>query len=172
MGRARPWWLERGVYGVLHGDLVTLWRVGYTGVPIAVVEFLARGLRGRDLASLCERHVESMLEKSPGRRIAGGVGEVVTDPEWAVLYPTLFEHLTQVVWPDGTVRQTSSLSLFADGGMVKCVLKDREAGLCLWAASKSFQELFGVVESLLNDPAAEWRVDRQLPGQKATRVKK
>jgi len=97
---------------------------------------------------------------------------VVTDPEWAVLYPMLFDHLTQTVWPDNTVRQTSSLSLFADGGMVKAVLKDREAGLCLWAASKSFQELFGVIESLLQDPAAEWRHDRQLPGQKATRVKK
>lgn len=169
---SRPWWVDRGFYGVLRDEVVTLWRLSYTGVPIDVVQLYVHGLRGRELITLCERTVEKMLQKSASRRISGGAGEVVTDPEWTVLYPTLFEHLTQTVWGDGTVRQTSSLSLFTDGGVVKCVLKDREAGLCLWAASKTFQELFGVVEALLNDPAAEWRADRQLPGQKATRVKK
>lgn len=172
MSRRRPWWCERGVYGVLRDDLVTLWRNGWTGVPVAVRQFHSGGLTARELLNLCERHAEKMLEKAAGRRIAGGVGEVVTDPEWSVLYPVLFEHLTQVVWPDKSARLTSSLSIFSDGSMVKAVLKDREAGLCLWCASKSFQELFGVIEALLNDPAAEWRVDRLQPGQKATRVKK
>jgi len=168
----RPWWVSRGVYGVLRDGVVTLWRLSWGGIPISVCNFPAGACSGRELLNICERKAEQMLSKQPGRRVAGGVGECVSDPEWSVLYPTLFDHLTQTVWADGSARQTSSLSLFTDGSCVKCVLKDREAGLCLWAASKSFQELFGVLEALLVDPAAEWRVDRQTVGQKATRVKK
>jgi len=172
MSSRRYWWVDRGVYGVLHGELVTLWRISFIGIPYKCVRFHAEGLRRQELLHLCERHAQKMLDKAAGRRVAGGVGEVVTDPEWSVLYPILFDHLTQVVWPDKTARLTSSLSIFSDGSMVKAVLKDREAGLCLWCAAKSFQELFGVIEALLADPAAEWRVDRLQPGQKATRVEK
>jgi len=113
-----------------------------------------------------------LLTKGAQRKIAGGTVEVVTDEEWSTLYPLLFAHLTQPTWEDGSARQVSTLTWFADGGTVKALLKDREGGVCLWGAAKSFTDMPGVLEALLGDPTAEWRVDRQVAGQKATRVKK
>lgn len=168
----RPWWVDRGVYGVLRDGWVTLWKVGYTGRPVGCVRFSQDGHVGRPLLAAVERGAEMLLTKGTARKIAGGSVEVVTDVEWSTLYPLLFAHLTQPTWEDGTARQVSTLTWFADGGVVKALLKDREAGCCLWAASKSFTDLPGVIEALLADPTAEWRVDRQVSGQKATRVKK
>jgi hypothetical protein len=170
--RARPWWLERGVYGVLRSGWVTMWKVGYTGVPCGVVQFDAAGHVGRPLLVTCERYAEMLLEKGSMRKVAGGGAEVLTDPDFAALYPTLFAYMTQSTWPDGSAREVSTLSVFADGGMAKCVLKDRAGGVCLWASCPNLTNLFGVLEALLCDPGAEWRVDRALPGQKASRVKK
>lgn len=170
--RRRPWWVERGVYGTLRDGWVTLWRVGYTGVPFGVVQFPSDGLKGWPLFLLVEREAEKMLTKDAARRVVGAAGGVVADDEFSTLYPTLYAHLTQTAWPDGTVRETSSLSLFTDGPAAKCVLKDRSLGVCLWATCPTFTGLLGVLEALLCDPGAEWRVDRQNPGQKASRVKK
>ena len=170
--RYRPWWVDRGVYGVLVGDEVVMWRVGYTGVPTDVTRVATGGRRGLSLILSLEGSAEQMLSKDTTRRVVGGEAAAVADEEWATLYPMLTAHLTQAKWPDGSGRQLSTLSLFADGGVVKCVLKDRDAGLCLWAACPTFSGLFGVLEALLCDPGAEWRVDRQAPGQKASRVKR
>jgi len=113
-----------------------------------------------------------LLSKESERRVVGGSAGQVADDKFSKLYPTLFAYLTQTAWPDGTVRETSSLSMFTDGAAVKCVLKDRSLGICLWATAPTFTGLYAVLEALLCDPGAEWRVDRQQPGQKASRVKK
>jgi hypothetical protein len=171
-GRHRPWWVDRGVYGALRDGWVTLWRVGWTGVPQAVVRFPADGRSGRDLLNHAEVYAMALLDKGTQRKVEGVEGEGIIDLEWSSAYPMLFAHLTQRVWPDGTARHTSNLTIFTDGGSIKAVLKDRDAGLCLWAASKTISGLFGVVEALLCDPEAEWRQDRQVAGQQATRVKR
>lgn len=113
-----------------------------------------------------------LLDKSRVPNVVGRQDAPLQDEEFSVLYPTLHAHMTQAVWPDGTVRETSTVSIFIDGAVVKCVLKDRSLGVCLWASSPTLGGLFGVLEALLCDPAAEWRADRVGPGQKATRVKK
>lgn len=110
-----------------------------------------------------------MLEKQPERRVADAVGRRVIDVRWAKEYPTLLDHLTQVEWSDGSKRQTSSLLVFADGGVCKAMLRDREAALCLWVACETVSGVFGVLEAALCDPRAEWRVDRQQDGQQASR---
>lgn len=160
------------MYGVLRDGWVTLWRIGFTGIPVGVVQFDAAGHVGPPLLLMVERKAEMLLDKGAQRRVTGGDFTPVIDEEWSVLYPTLYAHLTQSKWPDGEARQPSSLSLWADGPVVKCVLKDKNFGVCLWCACPTFNGLFGVIEALLCDPGAEWRVDRQNPGQKATRVKK
>lgn len=118
-----------------------------------------------------ERRAEEMLKKADSRRaelhghaalVAGDVG---------VLYPTLWSYLTQTRWDDGTERKTSSVTVFMDSGQLKCVLKDKETGLSLWAAGVGFDSLFSVLESLLNDPTAVWRQDKNDTGSSA-RVKR
>lgn len=170
--RHRPWWVDRGVYGVLRDGWVTLWRVGWGGIPGGCVRVSANGLLGLPLLMSVEEYADMLLQPGDSRKVVGGEDAQVVDGDFANVYPLVFSYLTQTKWPDGSPRQTSTLSVFADGAVMKCVLKDRHAGLCLWCASKTIGDLFGVLEALLSDPGAEWRHDRQQTGQKATRVQK
>lgn len=113
-----------------------------------------------------------MLRKPSERRVQGQqVGSVERD-EIATLCPTLWEYMTATTWDDGSARLPSSLLLFAQDGMLKGMLRDRDAGLCLWVAGSSISGLLGVLEAALLDPQTEWRVDRQQPGQTASRKKR
>jgi len=170
--KRRYWWVERGVYGTLRDDVVTMWRIGFTGSPIDCRTFKALGRTGRELLRACEEMAESMLERPKDRRVAGNVAAKVHDEEWSILWQNLHAHLTETTWADGAPRQTSTLTVFVDGGTVKGLLKDRDAGLCLWGASPTINGLFSVLEALLCDPTAEWRLDRQSGGGKASRVKR
>lgn len=170
--RPRYWWVELGVYGVLREQVVTLWTVDWRGVPASVVSFPQLYRQGPELLRAVELEAEMLLDKSTGRRVLGAEAGGLVDEEFSVLYPTLWAYLTQVAWPDGSAREVSTLSVFSDGAVAKCVLKDRAMGLCLWAACPTFSGLFGVLEALLCDPGAEWRVDRGPAGGKAARVKR
>jgi hypothetical protein len=86
--------------------------------------------------------------------------------------PALWEYLTQGKYPDGSPRQKSSLLLFPQDGAFKIMLKDPDAGRCLWAASPTITGLFTVLEGALNEPQPDWRVDRKAPGQSAKRITK
>lgn len=113
-----------------------------------------------------------MLARQMDRKVQGVHATPVDPCELALQIPTVYDYLGQTAWPDGSVRQTSSLLVFQQDGMFKGMLKDAEAGLCLWIAGKSLTGLLASLEAALNDPNAEWRVDRQLVGQSARRVKK
>lgn len=113
-----------------------------------------------------------LLDRSQNRCVVGTLTQAMQDLEFETLYPMLFAHLTSPTWSDGTTRQLSTVTLFADGGVVKCLLKDREMGLCLWASCPTITNVFAVLETLLLDPQAEWRMDRVVAGGKASRVKK
>jgi hypothetical protein len=106
------------------------------------------------------------------RKVEGELGQLSTEGgEFQVLYPVLWDYLTQTVWPDGSERKTSSLTLFADEGVMKVVLKDRDASQDLWASAPSMDGLFVVLEACLADPGAVWRTARERPGDIAARVR-
>lgn len=113
-----------------------------------------------------------MKKPSAERRVVGVSPMLVKDERYEKKCPTLWAHLTALQWDDGTSRQTSSILIFAGDGMLKGMLRDREAGLCLWVAADGLEKLLLVLEASLNDPQAEWRVDRQAEGQPASRVKR
>jgi hypothetical protein len=96
----------------------------------------------------------------------------MTPDGWAGAHPRLFEHLTQTAWPDGTTRQTSSLTIFVDGGQFKAVLKDKDEELCLWMAALAFEDIFVGLELALSDERTVWRLDRAANGGKSSRVQK
>jgi len=111
-----------------------------------------------------------MLKKAEKRRAEINGDAALVAGDYGILYPTLWSYLTQSRWDDGTDRKTSSVTVFCDGGQLKCVLKDKENGLSLWASGVSFESMFAVLEALLNDPTAVWRQDRNETGSSA-RVK-
>lgn len=97
---------------------------------------------------------------------------VMDESEWAQRWPLMLAYMTQDRWEDGTARQTASVLLFKQDGMIKAMLRDRDTGLCLWAAGNGLFAVLNALEGLLCDPKADWRQDRQVEGQKAKRVTK
>lgn len=113
-----------------------------------------------------------MKKDAQTRRVQGVSPLLVKDERYEKKCPTLWAHLTAVQWDDGTARQTSSLLIFTGDGCFKAMLRDREAGLCLWVAADGLEKLLLVMEAALNDPQQEWRIDRQTAEQTASRVKR
>jgi hypothetical protein len=119
-----------------------------------------------------EEFAMSLLRKADmGGRAPTGP-RAADDKEFASVYPVLWSYLSQCQWEDGTARDTSSLLIFAQDGILKAMLRDRDAGLCLWGSAPTVGGLFEVLEGMLSDPKADWRQDRQQPGQTAKRVGK
>jgi hypothetical protein len=114
----------------------------------------------------------SLLRKADMDGRGGGAPKPLTDPAFAGEYPLLWSYLTQNKWEDGTPRQTASILIFSDDGILKGMLRDREAGLCLWVAGATMDGLFVALEGSVGDPRADWRQDRQMAGQTAKRVTK
>jgi hypothetical protein len=92
------------------------------------------------------------------RRAAGGgpgpVGAV--DPGFSATYPALWEYLSLGVLPDGP-RQTSTLLVFLEDGMVKMCLHDRDAGVQLFRSADTFSGALEGLEEALESGRADWR---------------
>lgn len=82
------------------------------------------------------------------------------DKEFTKRFPTLWEYLTLSTFDDGSSRKTSSLSVFTQDGDVKVILRDKDAGECLFVTADGVLAAFAVLELKLLDPQADWRKDR------------
>jgi hypothetical protein len=164
--------LQRRIATYALGRAVWLVRTTPAGYPLAVRRIRVPGLASSHALDLVDAGVTAMLEKKETRKVIGGPAVRISDVKFAGAYPTLYDYLTQVQWPDNTPRQTGSVLIFVDGGMVKGMLRDREMGVCCWVASDTLSNLFAVLEAAVRDPKTDWRVDRQLEGQQAKRTKK
>jgi len=91
---------------------------------------------------------------------------------FALNYPMVWSYMTQTTWEDGSPRKTSSLLAFLQDGVMKMMLRDQEAGLCLWVAAPGIQQGFEVMEAAIGDPRTEWRLDRKEGVPTARRVRK
>jgi len=114
----------------------------------------------------------SLLRKGDSEGRGPAKVRPLTDPAFANPYPILWSYLTQMKWEDGSPRQTSSLLIFADDGVLKAMLRDREVGLCLWVAGATVQGLWDALEGALTDPRADWRADRKFEGDPAKRQRR
>lgn len=99
-----------------------------------------------------------MLRRADQKAMAKRVGGVL-DPATAKRWPHLADHLYQTEWEDGAARRPSTLLLMSDDGLVKGCLRDREAGLLLWASAETLEALLDAVETALGAGTGEWRRD-------------
>lgn len=173
-GRSKvvPWWEYHGVRAYRSGDDVYLVRYARWGAILDCCHVVLGAPTKSALIETVSMEVEEMLKKPEGRKVQGADVQIPRDIKAEKEIPTLWSYLTQTTWEDGTARQTAGLLIFAQDGMLKAMLRDKDAGLCLWVAGKSWAGLLGALEAALNDPEAEWRVDRQAEGDKAKRVRK
>lgn len=71
--------------------------------------------------------------------------------------PLLFEYLTSTTFGDGSERETSTLLLFASGGVWKGCLNDRAEGQALWVSGASVGDVLEALERALDTTSPDWR---------------
>lgn len=97
------------------------------------------------------------------------IGGELSDPAFQKDHPYVWAHLTQTKWEDGSTRKLSSIGIYPEGSMLKVLVRDQDSGLICWIATDKLTDFWEVVESALGDPGHEWRVDRQMRDQVASR---
>jgi hypothetical protein len=163
------WWWRDGVRlvrgaGVIHG-----WSIGWSGLPSVYDSITDAIPPDGDSLRVLEEFAMSLLRKADLSTRGQDRAKVLTDPGFSNRFPVLWSFLTQKTWEDGSARLTSTLLIFEQDGILKAMLKDKDAGLCLWVAGATFEGLYDALEGALSDPRADWRQDRQEPGQQAKR---
>lgn len=97
--------------------------------------------------------------------------EVAPD-DLAAAAPNLADFLTARFYDDspGVVRATGTLLIFAQEGVWKACLRDRQEQRCLWVAAACWNDLVAVLEDSLLDQASVWRMDRVSGAETAKRI--
>lgn len=105
----------------------------------------------------------------PRRSQSGEDGHILLSSdagEFGLKYPTLWEFLTRTKWENGDRRETGTLLVFVDLGLLKCCLSDRDSGEVAFLAGADFDALMATVESGLAHSSIEWRWAKGGPKKK------
>lgn len=109
----------------------------------------------------CE--VRKVQKPIPASSSFSDPGANFEDPEFIRSYPTLYHYLFDVVWDDGTQRETATLLLFADAGRLKACLKDRALHRSAFVSSSSLDGVFEALERGLLGEGLDWRAEKVFP---------
>jgi hypothetical protein len=88
----------------------------------------------------------------------GGVPIASADIPFPPALSELKQHLCCERYPTtGEPRQTTTITVFLDAGVLKCFVNDRDNGLSTCVTGDSWQGLFLAVEKALSDAKTDWR---------------
>jgi len=90
-------------------------------------------------------------------------GQACVDPAWSAQFPALASHLFDLAYEDGSSRQTSTLMILGESGVVKACINDREALRSAWVSGRTVDEVLAALEAGLQADSLDWR------GRPATR---
>jgi hypothetical protein len=106
---------------------------------------------------------DDMVLKRPQTKPNGEKLEpLLEDSDFSAMLPNLCEHLILTEYADGTPRQTSTLLIFIDHGVLKLCLSDREIGRTCFVTGKTFEEALKNLDKGLGDDTVDWRTKRQM----------
>lgn len=102
-----------------------------------------------------------MSLKRPSTKEAPGGAVVPPEGEWAASYPLVWEFLFLEKWEDGSSRVPGSITLFAEDGLFKACLNDKDGQLVAFTSQRSPEGLFEAVDTGLGAGTLDWRRSRQ-----------
>jgi len=79
------------------------------------------------------------------------------DDDFRDRMPNLYEYLTLERWQDGSVRTTSTLTIFVSGGNLKVVLNDRDNNRSAFFNASTFDSCLTEIESQLKADRVDWK---------------
>lgn len=159
--RARLVWCGEGrdVWVSFHPAAPRLWlvmtelrsgrHVATTSVPLEAWSMAFTSKRSDFMAS--------WIRKVEVRERGGAGSPAAHDEDLGASCPALHDYLTATVGPGGVSRKPSSLTVFAEDGVFKGVLSERDEGLSLWASSDTVAGLLGALDGLLQAVTVPWR---------------
>lgn len=105
--------------------------------------------------------------KKPLPPEANGLASVVeVDSWWAQKHPALVEFLTLSQWEDGSLRETGTVLLFAEDGVWKACLNDRDAAKVAFVSGTSLEDVLVRAEAGLEEGDLDWRGRKPPPRKK------
>lgn len=100
-----------------------------------------------------------------GANGGGGPGGNWHDADLAKRLPGLLGWMGEVTDEAGHARQTGTLLLFAEAGMLKACLKDRQEGLMCFITASTLAGILEIADEGLRTGGLDWRVQRDVkPG--------
>lgn len=82
----------------------------------------------------------------------------IPDDAWMVSNaPLVLEYLTTTRYDDGSPRETSTITVFVDEGVLKLSLNDRDNSASLYASGCTLQDAFLGLEKRVGDKSPDWR---------------
>lgn len=98
----------------------------------------------------------ALRKPTPGQML--GIASVpFRDEEFASRYPSIVEYLFTAKWTDGSVRVTSTISLFADNDCLKLVLNDRDNNRSVFINATTVEGALVALEEALANDTADWK---------------
>lgn len=99
---------------------------------------------------------EILAMQRPADRV-GGNGCPPPPGQFLSGLPALYEFLTDSAWDDGGDRQVGTLLVFADGGLWKACLNDRDGSKIAFTTASTVEDLVLALERGLMEGTLDWR---------------
>lgn len=84
-------------------------------------------------------------------------GKLAAPVELERSYPALAQYMTALVFPQGGLREPSTVTLCVEDGKLKGCVNDRANEASLWRSADTVAELLAALEAALEDPRSTWR---------------
>jgi len=84
-------------------------------------------------------------------------GQLPADPWLLNNCPSLVEHMVDVTYDDGALRETSTLTVFIDAGVLKIGLNDRDNRRTLYVSGPDLGAALESLERALKAQTPDWR---------------
>jgi len=97
------------------------------------------------------------MKKPEAQPQTPGAKAILRDPALNKKFPQLVEHLTCDEWEDGTARETSTISIFAEQGAIKLALNDRAMKRSAYLTAETLEQALHGLETGLAKGTLDWR---------------
>lgn len=100
---------------------------------------------------------EPKMKKPDSPTIRKDMSLELRDEQFIKKFPTVYEYLVTSKWDDGSERESSTLSVFVEDGMLKIALNDRDQHRSLYVSAETLQGALAALEKAVSGSMPEWR---------------
>jgi len=98
------------------------------------------------------------VNKPHASEIIGKKGPIFSDADFALTHPALHGYLSDNQYASGEPRLTATLTIFVDGGVLKCCVNDRDNNRSGFVEAPTWMGLLMQIEINLSEDVMEWKV--------------